>query len=410
MKRKITVVLAVFISIGPIAVKEISAADGNDLKSVVSGNTDFAFALYGKLKDDSNAPSSKSNLFFSPYSISTALSMTYGGARGQTKEQMAKTLHFNLADQNLHSAFVSLQKQIVNDDNKRGYQLFLVNSLWGQKGYPILKEFLDSTCNYYGATFNLLDFARETEKSRKTINSWVKEKTKNKIKDIIPSGGIDEETVLVLANAVYFKGEWKFEFNVSETKNENFIVSSDDKVKASMMHIKENFNYYEDANLQMIKLPYKGDEISMLVILPNKIDGLNEIESRFTSDTFNALLLKMQECKVDVSFPKFKIIWGTFSLKSTLKDLGMPDAFEPRKADFSGIDISKRIWISNIFHKTFIEVDEKGTEASAATSVVLTQSSNLAIVFRADHPFIFIIRDNHSGSILFMGRVMNPAE
>jgi serpin B len=385
----------------------------NDIKTLVGGNTDFAFAFYGKLKDDPNVTVPKGepngNLFFSPYGISTALAMTYGGARGDTEKQMAEAMHFTLPQQRLHPAFSILQKQLIEDEKSRGYQLLLANALWPQKGEPILKEFLDLNKQYYGAGVTLLDFVNETEKSRQIINSWVEEKTKSKIKGLIPPDGVDRATVLVLTNAVYFKGDWKIKFEKSDNKREDFAVSSRDKVTVDMMHIKEDFKYYEDSNFQAIELPYKSDELSMLVILPRKTEGLREIEDGLTAKYLNTLMTKMQKIKIDVYFPKFKMTWGTFCLNKVFVSLGMYDAFGPG-ADFSGINGMGGIWISDIFHKAFIEVNEEGSEAAAGTAVVIVKSIELPVVFRADHPFIFIIKDNRSGSILFMGRLMNPME
>ncbi len=386
-----------------------SAADSNNIKTTVAGNTDFAFTLYGKLKDDQNATAPRGNLFFSPYSISTALAMTYGGARGETQKQMADVLHFTLPKQNLYSTFGTLQKQLVQKDKSCGYQLLLANALWEQKGEPFLKEFLDLTECYYGAVLNQLDFVNETEQSRHTINSWVEEKTNNKIKDLIPPGGVDEQTALVLTNAIYFKGEWKTKFSWWKTRKADFAVSAKDKVKVPMMHLKEDFKYYEDEKLQALELPYKGDEMSMLVLLPSDTEGIREVENTLTTESLNVVLSKMWMTKVDVYFPKFKMTWGAFSLNNALIKLGMPDAFGG-KADFSGINGIGGLFISDVFHKAFIEVNEEGTEAAAATGVVLAKSAHIVHVFRADHPFIFIIKDNRSESILFMGRVMNPAE
>jgi serpin B len=385
--------------------RSVESADGNDIKEAVAGNTDFTFALYGKLKD--NDPNS--NLFFSPYSISTALSMTYAGARGNTKKQMATALNFTLPGPRLHHTFGALQKQLVQNDKSRGYQLFLANALWGQKGEPVLKEFLNLTKDYYGAGLTLLDFVNETEESRQIINSWVEEKTKDKIKNLIPPGGVDYLTAMVLTNAIYFKGEWKTKFEEKDTELGDFAILEKDKIKVPFMHLKEGFKYYEDEKMRVLELPYKGNEISMLVFLPRETEGIKELENTLTAETLNVLLSKMQMEKIDVYLPKFKIVWGTFVLNDALIALGMPDAFKEREADFSGINgIVNDLYISGVFHQAFIEVNEEGTEAAAATGVVLSHS--LPDVFCADHPFIFIIKDNRSGSILFMGRVMNPAE
>jgi serpin B len=382
-------------------------ADINDINAAVGGNTDFAFALYGKLKGNSNVP--KGNLFFSPYSISTALAMTYGGARGETQKQMAAALHFTLPSQSLYPALGVLQKQLIQENKSRGYQLLLANALWGQKGEPFLKEFLDLT-QYCGAGFNQLDFINETEQSRQKINSWIEEKTKDKIKELIPQGGVDENTQPVLTNAIYFKGDWKTKFERGDTKQADFAISSKNKVKVDMMHVKEKFKYYADEKMQVLELPYKGNELSMLVFLPRDPENLAEIEDTFTAENLNALLPKMRTCEVDVYFPKFKMTWGTFSLNKALIVLGMPDAFDREKADFSGINGKKDLYISDVFHQAFIEVNEEGTEAAAGTAVMIAHSGESSVVFRADHPFILIIKDNRSGSVLFIGRVMNPAE
>ncbi len=218
------------------------------------------------------------------------------------------------------------------------------------------------------------------------------------------------DTALVLTNAIYFKGEWKTKFRWWKTRRKDFYVSAKDKVKVRLMHLKANFKYYTDKKLQVLELPYKSDELSMLVLLPREIEGIKEVEGTLTTENINALISKMHQCKVDVYFPKFIMTWVTV-LNNTLTEMGMLDAFVPGKADFSGINGVGGIWISNVFHKAWIEVNEKGTEAAAATAVGMTRgSAGSSAVFRADHPFIFIIKDNRSGSILFMGRVMNPAD
>jgi len=421
MKKKTIVLAAVFVILliyhgyagQPSTVESNNTnktvtVDVNDINAVVGGNTDFAFALYSKLKDDSNVP--KSNLFFSPYSISTALAMTFGGARGETQKQMATVLPFTLPRQNLYSAFGTLQRQLIQENKSHGYQLLMANALWSQKGEPFLKEFLDLTQNYYGAGLRQLDFINEMEESRQKINSWVEEKTDGEIKNFIPAGGVNKYTVLVLTNAIYFKGEWKTKFSWWRTINADFTISAKDKVKVPLMHLKENFKYYEDEKLQAIELPYKGSELSMLVLLPNDTENLAEIENTLTAENLNAFLSKMGTTKVDVYFPRFKITCGAFSLNKVLIELGMPDAFNLEKADFSGMNGTGGLWISDVFHKAFIEVNEEGTEAAASTGVVMAHAFHIEPIFRADHPFIFFIKDNRSGSILFMGRVMNPTE
>jgi serpin B len=389
------------------AVDSNCTVDGNDVKEVAAGNTDFAFDLYGKLKD--NEPNG--NLFFSPYSLSTALAMTYAGARGETEKQMATILHFTLPSQRLYSALGDLQKQLVQEDKSLGYRLLLANALWLQKGEPILKEFLDLTKDYYDAGLSQLDFENEIEKSRQIINSWVEQKTKGKIEDLVPQDGVNPDTAMVLANAIYFKGDWKTKFGWWRTRGADFNISDKDKVKVRMMHMKEDFKYCEGEKMQVVELPYKNDEISMVVLLPKETEGLKQVEGTLATESLNTLLSKMQQREVDVYFPKFKIVWGAFVLNGTLAALGMRDAFDGEKADFSGINGTGGLFISDVFHKAFIEVNEEGTEAAAATAVGISAAIHVEPpIFRADHPFIFIIKDNRSGSILFMGRVMNPAE
>jgi len=387
----------------------IVALDSNDTKEAVVGNTDFAFDLYGKLKD--NDPNG--NLFFSPYSISTALSMTYAGARGNTEKQMAETLHFTLPNQRLYPAFGALQKQLIQEDKSCGYRLLLANALWLQKGEPVLKDFLDLNKQFYDAGLTLLDFKNETEKSRQIINNWVEEKTEDKIEDLILPNGVNPDTALVLTNAIYFKGEWKNKFSWWRTRHRDFKVSAKNKVEVHMMHLKKGFKYYEDEKIQALELPYKGDELSMLVLLPRETGGIKELENTLTTESLNELLSQVRQRKVDVYLPRFKITWGSFSLNKALIALGMPDAFDRDKADFTGINGKTDLWISDVFHKAWVEVNEKGTEAAAATKVGISAAGTVNIpppIFYADHPFIFIIKDNRSGSILFMGRVMNPAE
>jgi serpin B len=386
------------------------ASDSNDIKAVVSGNIDFAISLYGKLKGDPNTAPPRANLFFSPYSISTALAMTYGGARGETQKQMADVLHFTLPRQNLYCSLGALQKQLIKKDRSRGYQLLIANALWCQKGEPFLHEFLNLTEHYFGAGLNQVDFVNETEQSRQKINFWVEEQTNDKIKNLIPPRGINEYTAMVLTNAIYFKGQWKTKFSWWKTRKADFAVSAEYKVTVPLMHLKEDFKYYEDEKLQALELPYKGNEISMLVLLPSDTEGVGELENTLTTESLNVVLSKMWMTKVDVYFPRFRIVWGTFSLNKALTELGMPDVFHPEKADFSGINGVGGLFISDVFHKAFIEVNEKGTEAAAATGVVVLKASFVEPVFRADHPFIFIIKDNSSGSILFMGRLSNPSE
>ena len=396
----------------------VSATDKQDpLKAdkaaTVAGNSEFAFDLYAKLKEDPKVEEAGGNLFFSPYSISTALAMTWAGARGQTEKEMAKVLHFSLAQAKLHPAFAALEKQLNADEEERGYELSIANALWGQKGYGFLKDFMRLTKKNYGAGFKEVDFANpgQREEARKRINKWVEKKTKKKIKDLIQPGIFNNLTRLVLTNAIYFKGDWAIEFDKDKTIDATFTISADKLVTVPMMHHEDRFKYAETPDLQILELPYKKQELSMIIFLPAKIDGLAELEKSLTFKNINEWLGKLRKRKVIVLLPRFKMTTGPLELKDILKSMGMKDAFSlPPIADFSGMTGKKDLFISNVLHKAFVAVDEKGTEAAAATAVVMMKGGiDYQPVFRADHPFVFLIKDNRSGSILFVGRVVNPA-
>jgi serpin B len=375
-----------------------------DLKTVVAGNTAFAFDLYAKLKDDPNIKKSDGNIFFSPYSISMALGMTWGGTRGRTEKQFAKTMYFTLPQDRQHQAFGKLEQQLNAGGKKGAYQLSVANALWGQKGEPFQEDFLELTNKYYGAGLRELDFTTPdlAEKARGIINGWVEKKTKDKIKDLIGEGAVND-AVLVLTNAIYFKGYWQIQFDKKNTKDRDFNISSEKKVQVPMMYLKDDFKYWGDENLQVIELPYKSEHLSMVVLLPRVVDGLAELEKKLTLENMDSWMGKMRKQEVSVLLPKFKITWGAIELKDILKGMGLP-----LFGDFTGISDDDRLFISNILHKAFVAVDEKGTEAAAATAVVIGKTS-IGPIFRADHPFIFIIKDNISQSILFMGKVANPA-
>ncbi len=381
--------------------------------AAVADNSEFAFELYAKLNDDPSIKAEGGNLFFSPYSISTALAMTWAGARGETEKQMAEVLHFSLPQERLHQALGALEKQLNAAGKKRGYQLSVANALWGQKGCGFLKEFLTLTKKNYGARLKEVDFINPAvrEKARKKINRWVEKKTNKKIKDLIQPGVLNQLTRLVLTNAIYFKGDWAIEFDKKNTSDAPFMISADKKVIVPMMHLKDKFKYAETNDLQILELLYKNKDLSMIVLLPKKADGLVQLEKSLTLKNLNDWLGRLRKQEVPVYLPKFKMTFGPLELKDILKSMGMKDAFS-MAADFSGMDGTKMLFISNVLHKAFVAVDEKGTEAAAATAVVVTlkEETMAPTVFRADHPFVFLIKDNYSGSILFMGKLVKPAK
>ena len=385
-------------------------------QTVVQGNNEFALALFARLRED------QGNLFFSPYSISAALAMTYAGARGDTQTQMAKILHFPtvpsekvppkpvMQQGQFHSAFGEVVKDLNQRAKKGNYDLAVANALWGQKGYGLLGDFLKLIEKEYDGRLSEVDFVIATESARKTINAWVEEKTKDKIKELIKPGVLDAMTRLVLTNAIYFKGNWARQFKKDRTREAPFTLLSGQKIDVPMMNQTDKFGYMEDEDFQALELPYVDNELSMIILLPKETDALPEFEKTLKPENLSQWLDKIHRREVIVSVPKFKMT-SQFSLASVLKSMGMTDAFSATAADFSGITGGRDLFISAVIHKAYVDVNEEGTEAAAATGVTMRLTSvgpSETPVFRADHPFLFLIRDNQCGSILFVGRVMNP--
>jgi serpin B len=379
----------------------VPAADKADRTEAAQGNNAFALDLYGHLR------ARPGNLFFSPHSIRTALGMTYAGARGQTAAEMARALHFNLPPERLHPALGALVRDLSGTDKKRGYQLNIANALWAQKDYTFLPEFLKLIHDQYHAALEELDFAGNTEQARKTINDWVEKQTQDKIKDLLPPGVLDSRTRLVLTNAIYFKGTWASPFKKNYTHDAPFHLAAKQDVNVPMMNQKESFPYFQGDRFQVLELPYAGKDLSMVIFLPKEVDGLADFEKNLTAEKLAGWLGRLREQEVVVSLPRFKVT-AEFSLKDTLSSMGMAQAFSSA-ADFSGMDGKLDLWLSNVIHKAFVDVNEEGTEAAAATGVIVAAKAVLReTVFRADHPFLFLIRERRSGSILFQGRVVNP--
>jgi serpin B len=372
------------------------------VSALVKGNNEFAFALYGRLRVGDG------NLIVSPASVSTALAMTYAGARGDTADEMAKALHFTLPPDELHPAFAELLKELNGAGQKRGYQLSLANALWGQKGLSFKDDFVRLTRNDYGGGLREVDFAHDPQAARKEINTWVEKQTQDHIRDLLGPGAVGRDTRLVLTNAVYFKGDWQRPFKKGQTRNEPFFTADGGSVPAPLMHQTARFRYYEADSLRVLELPYAGKQLSMLVLLPKEVDGLGELEKSLSADRLAGWLGKLREQEVVVSLPKFKTT-SEFRLNGPLSALGMRKAF--RGGDFSGITAEGSLPISDVVHKAYVDVNEEGTEAAAATGVV-SRAAVLAErpVFRADHPFVFLIRDARHGSIIFLGRVVNPTK
>lgn len=376
-----------------------------DLSSLAHHNNAFAIDLYRQLSQQ------EGNIFFSPYSISVALAMTHAGARGRTAGEMEKTLHFTLKADSLNKTF----RKLINSMNARGktgkYTLAVANRLWGDKKTRFLKSFLDETEKFFNAPLEQLDFQKETEKSRIAINKWVEKMTHDRIRDLLQKGIIEESTRLVLTNAIYFKGDWRTQFDKARTAKKPFHLTESAKTDVDMMQLEENFSYGRVKDSAVLELPYKGGELSMIIVLPDKLQGIRALEKSLTIEGLEKMTSHLSSAKVNVSLPRFKTT-RTCMLKEALQKMGMVAAFDGSNADFSAMTGRRDLCISAVIHQAFVEVDEKGTEAAAATAVVMKPTSVEApvkpVIFRADHPFLFYIRDNSTGSILFLGRIADP--
>jgi serpin B len=408
MKALLSLLIAC--SVLPVAAcaAEASPMVANNQAAVVDGNNEFAVALYGKLRSQSG------NLFFSPESVSTALAMTYAGARGDTASEMAKTLRFTLPPDQLHPAMGALLEGL--NASHDGYQLRVANALWAQQDYKFRDDFLKLTESDYGAGLNQVDFRGATEVARLTINQWVEQKTENKIKDLLKPGVLSPATRLVLTDAIYFKADWQTQFHKEATTVEDFHLAPAQTIKAPLMHKTGGYNYFNGGTFQIVEIPYKSRDLSMIIFLPKDVDGLSAFEQSLTASNMQKWLSQLKPVsRVIVTFPKFKVT-QQFELGGVLGAMGMPSAFKLGAADFSGMTGNRELFISAVIHKAFVDVDEAGTEAAAATAVAMVGMAMRApdptppTEFRADHPFVFLIRDNRSGSILFMGRVTDPTK
>ena len=378
----------------------VQATGTPELQAVVDGNTDFAYELYQELADDSG----DDNFFFSPHSISVALAMTYAGAREETAEAMADTMHFTLPQETLHPSFQVLDDAITS---REGLELFTANSLWGQQGYNFLPDFLNLLNASYGAGMNLVDFVGDSEGARVIINDWVYEETREKIEELIPPRGVDALTRLVLVNAIYFKADWLTQFDPEDTFDGSFRLLDGNRIDAKMMSMNAELPFLWTQDYSAIELPYSGEDLSMVIILPST-ENFNEIESSLDKSMVDDIVDRMTETELAIILPKFEME-STFRLHDALSSMGMSVAFNFGEADFSGMDGTQDLFISDVFHKAYVLVNEEGTEAAAATAVVMTLGSASSPGFIADHPFIFLIRDRETGAILFMGRMMDPS-
>ena len=396
--------------------RAVSAVGPADLDELVRGNNAFAFDLYHALSDG------QGNLFYSPFSISQALTMTSAGARGETQRQMTDTLHHRLPQGSLHPAFNALDRTLASrgkdpprtpdkDGNTGQYfRLNIANAVWGQEGYHFLPDFLDVLAEHYGAGMMAADFAGAPDESRVKINDWVAEETSGKVKDLLPPGIIDRSTRLVLTNAIYFNASWLWPFSPRDTEIRPFHLDGGGTVSVPMMTetTKDFYGYAKGNGYQVVDLPYSWGELSMTILLPDE-GRLEEFEGSLDSEILDRIIDEIEIDYITLTMPLFEFE-SEFDLGDTLAGMGMPDAFGAR-ADFSGMTGSRDLWIRAVVHKAFVSVDEKGTEAAAATGVVMLESgvSKEPIAVTVDRPFVFLIRDTGTGTVLFLGRVLNPA-
>jgi serpin B len=369
------------------------------IHQLAQANNAFAVELYRQLA------STPGNLFLSPHSISRALAMTYAGAGAETARQMKEALHFELPVDRLGLAFAALQELLAQCARTGEVELSSASSLWLQQGYELRPEFLQLVQDAYQAGLNRVDYA-QPEPARQAINAWVAEATRQRIQDLVPCGVIKPLTRLVLANAIYFKGLWASQFDAAETTSAPFLNLDGSKSEISLMDQKAEFAYAKFHDLQALELPYQGDDLAMIILLPDDADGLPPLEASLTTETLARWTGDLRAQELHVFLPRFQVS-ASFRLDEALQALGMPDAFSETKADFSAMDPANMLYISAVLHKAFCEVNEQGSEAAAASAVVMALRS-LPLpppVFRADHPFLFLIRHRPSGVILFIGRL-----
>jgi serpin B len=386
----------------------LSLARGDDVTELTQGNTRFAFDLYGVLREE------EGNLFYAPHSLSVALAMTYGGARGETERQMAEALGFTLPQERLHEAFAALDGTLAD---REGLELNVANALWGQRDYGFLPAFLELLADAYGAGLEEVDFAASPEEARETINRWVEGETEGRIENLLPEGSVTPLTRLILANAVYFKAAWQHPFEEALTEEAPFTLPDGGEVMAPTMRQTERFGYARLDNAQAIELPYQGETraraaeqasgMSMLVLLPDE-GAFEAFEAELSPATLEEALEALRAQEIDLFMPKFSYR-SSFSLRGALSELGMAGAFS-EGADFSGMNGQRDLFIHDVVHQAFVLVDEEGTEAAAATGVVVgvTAVGPEPLEVRIDRPFIYLIRDGQSGAVLFMGRVLDP--
>ena len=379
--------------------------NANNSQGVIDGNNKFAFKLFHQVSGTTDK-----NQFYSPFSISTALAMVYAGARNETARQISQTMDFP-SIKSFHTEYNHLLKGL-NEGTEGKIKLNVANGLWAQKDFKFLDSYFDIVKSNYSSELKNVDFTDGTERemTRKEINTWVEQKTNDKIIDLLSQGDLTSLTRLVLVNAIYFYGDWENPFSKVATKPDDFFLADKTRIKVPFMNQRENFKYYEDSKIKAIEIPYKDNKASMVIFLPNKKNGITEFEKSFDYKYYMEIITSLVPEEVRLSLPKFQTTFK-INLGTTLSQMGMPLAFSPT-ADFSGMTGRRDLYISEVIHQAFINVDEKGTEAAAATAVIMKMTAirnpTEPKIFNTDHPFVFLIKDNTTGSILFIGKMMNP--
>jgi serpin B len=413
--RRLTGALLMLLLCAPMSASVLAQRDGASV--LVAGNTAFALDVYAALRQDDDG-----NLLFSPYSISQALAMTYAGAAGETAEQMADVLSFGIPQPALPEVFAALNADLVargnaeaNEDNtETARALRAANALWGEQTYPFNPSYSAQIEKYYGAGLQPTDFANAPEDAREEINDWVADQTEDRIQNIVPEGGITPDTLLVLANAIWFYGGWAETFSPDATEDGDFYLDDGATVTVPFMFQWSHLPYARGDGFQVIEFPYAGSGFTFTVILPDE-GQFDAFEEGLDPAALNAALDQLSSTEAQIYLPKFAFEFGT-SLAQTLQALGMADAFDPDRANFTGMvegTSPAPLFIGDVLHKAFISVDENGTEAAAATIVDMAEGAappeEEPIELRIDRPFLFAIRDTASGTLLFLGRVTNPS-
>lgn len=376
------------------------------VQDIADANNEFALSLYKKLGDE------EINIVFSPYSITSALAVTYAGARGNTAREMARVFWFPEDQRSLHPGFQAFTDSVRLSGIGKGTELRLANALWVQEDYQLKQDFLDIAATYYNSNAENVNFKipEDIEKSRQKINHWVESATNHKIKDLLQPGVLNELTRLVITNAIWFNGNWAKSFDKNNTTSSIFNINPAKSISAEFMHQKTDAGYYEDEEIQALELMYKGEKKSMIIILPKDTEGWRLVGRILSLDRLILIINGMEIRKVEITIPRFSYD-SQLNLKKTLISLGMIEPFS-NDADFSGMTANNDLKIEEVIHKAFIEVNESGTEAAAATAVIMALKSALEenpFRFIADHPFIYFILDKTTGGIIFMGRFVVPS-